>query len=146
MATISWNFNFPRNLNDRAVGKLVDLLSRLEHVSLVPTLEDKWVWAVYFSDSFSCKSFFDKLIDKSHIPLFPFHKKIWSACVPLKIKMFMWILVHRGMLTNDTLQRRPSRLDNLFVHCSVVASLWQMLFCLGNVMWVAPKESAQMTL
>ncbi|KAF5930103.1 hypothetical protein HYC85_030976 [Camellia sinensis] len=71
LAPISWNFNLLRNLNDREARELVFLLSRLEHVSLVPNLEDKW---------------------------------IWKACVPLKVKVFMWILVHGSTLTNDTIK------------------------------------------
>jgi len=164
LAPISWNFNFPRNLNDREVGELIGLLSRLEHVSLVLSLEDKWVCAIHSLGSFSCTTFLDELIDKPRIRLFPFHKKIWRACVSFKVKVFLWILVHRGTLTNDALQkRRPScslnpqwcimcrrrngeSLDHLFMHCSVAANLWPRLFCLGNVMWVASKDSAQMIL
>ncbi|GMP91138.1 hypothetical protein CsSME_00041961 [Camellia sinensis var. sinensis] len=75
----------------------------------------------------------------------------------------MWILVHGGTLTNDSLQRRrPLRylnpqwcimccksgesLDHLFLHCSVARQLWHMVFGLGNVVWVAPKGCAQMLL
>lgn len=37
-------------------------------------------------------------------------------------------------------------LDNLFLHRPVVLSLWHRLFLLRNVMWLAPKGSAQMLL
>lgn len=73
----------------------------------------------------------------------------------------MWALVHGGIWTNDTLQkRRPNRslnsqwcimcrkneesVDHLFLHCPIALFLWHKLFLLGNVMWVAPQRSAHM--
>ena len=113
LAPIAWNFDFSRNLYDRETSQLVSLLSRVDHFSLSPLLEDKRVWALHSSGIFSCKSFFDYIIDNPQIPQFPFCKKVWKACVPLKVKVFMWALIHGGILTNDTLQkRRPNRLLN----------------------------------
>ncbi|GMP97344.1 hypothetical protein CsSME_00045635 [Camellia sinensis var. sinensis] len=104
LVPISWNFDFSRNLNDREATQLTTLLSKIDHFSLVPLLEDK-VWALHSSGIFSCKSFFDNIIDNTELPQFPFCKRIWKACAPLKVKVFMWALVHGGILTDDTLQR-----------------------------------------
>ncbi|CAL5408064.1 unnamed protein product [Camellia sinensis] len=132
----------------------------LDDTALTESL-DKRVWALHSSGIFSCKSFFDYIIDNPQIPQFPFCKKVWKACVPLKVKVFMWALIHGGILTNDTLQkRRPNRLlnpqwcilccksgesvDHLFLHCPIALTLWHRLFRVGNGMWVAPKRSVHM--
>ncbi|XP_028085774.1 uncharacterized protein LOC114286748 [Camellia sinensis] len=103
---LPWNFNFHRNLLDKEVSELISLLSRLENVSLSPMLKDRLVWNIHSSDSFTCKSFLDKIIDTSHFSQFLFHNKIWKACTSFKVKVYMWILVHGGTLTNDSLQKK----------------------------------------
>ena len=91
MAPISWNFDLIRNLNDKEAGELGSLLVVLEGVSLSSS-PDSRVWNLVSSGVFSCKSFFDKIIDNPSVPLFPFHKKLWKADVPHKVKFFMWSL------------------------------------------------------
>ncbi|GMP24416.1 hypothetical protein CsSME_00001690 [Camellia sinensis var. sinensis] len=100
LAPISWNFDLIRNLNDREVGELASLLVVLEGVSLSSTPNSR-VWNLVSSGVFSCKSFFDKIIDNPSVLLFPFHKKLWKAGVPHKVKFFMWPLVQKGVTTND---------------------------------------------
>lgn len=54
LAPIYWNFIFSRNLNVRGTIELIVLLSRFDHFSLVPLLEDKRIWALHSSGIFSC--------------------------------------------------------------------------------------------
>lgn len=144
-APIAWNLSFARNLSDREAGDLASSLSRIDHLSLDSSLCDKLVWLLHSSEVFSCKSFFEKITEKSNIPFFSLHKRIWKSFAPLKVKLFVWSLVHRSILTNEVLQkRRPNcylsphwcimckgereSLNHFFLHCSVARSLWQQFF------------------
>ena len=135
VAPISRNINFLRNLSDRESLELTSLLTLVGGFSLAAH-PDKRVWNISSSGVFSCKSLFDNLIDKSSVPLFPLHMRIWKAGVPHKVKFFMWSLAHRCVMTNDQFQRRrpnhhlspqwcvmckrsSESADNLFLHCSV---------------------------
>ena len=54
----SWNLHFSRNLLDREIIQLQDLLQSLEGRQLCNSLEDKRIWLADSSGLFSCKSAF----------------------------------------------------------------------------------------
>ena len=58
---------------------------------------DGRVWALHSFGLFSCKSLFVKIIDNPNSTIFTPHKIIWSACVPLKVKVFVWTLAHKKL-------------------------------------------------
>lgn len=60
---IDWDFRFFRNLNDRECIELSSLLSFLEGVCLRESVPDGRKWIAHSSGMFSCKSFFDILVD-----------------------------------------------------------------------------------
>ena len=63
---LDWNsnFNFLRNLNEREIQEASALLALLENILVNVMVEDKRIWKLNPSRIFSCKSFFDKLIDE----------------------------------------------------------------------------------
>ena len=56
--TTSWNFHFPRNLLDRKIQELQELLHTLERISLCSIVEDRRDWLADSSSIFLCKSAF----------------------------------------------------------------------------------------
>ncbi|GMP81319.1 hypothetical protein CsSME_00036071 [Camellia sinensis var. sinensis] len=96
MAAIFWNFDFLRTLNDSEATELASLLVLLDGVFLSYS-PDIRVWNLISSWVFSCKSFFDKLIDNLSVPLFPIHKRIWKVVAPHKLKFCVWSLAQRGV-------------------------------------------------
>ena len=73
------------------------------------------------------------------------------------------VLAQKGVTTNDVLQRRRPHhslcpqwcvmckrnlevADHFFLHCPVATVLWQRLFKLCDVQWVAPRECMHMLL
>lgn len=154
-------FQFHKN---RESTELASLLSLLEGLSLSYSICDIRVWSIHSSGIFSCKSFYVKLIDKSGVPLFPFHKTIWIAFVPFKVNLFMWSFVRGSIImTNGNFQNtRPNyflcpqwcimyrryeeSMNHLFLHCPVALNLWRGLFCLSGSLWMASDACTHMLL
>lgn len=73
--SISWDFKFFRNLNDRKIDELSSVLSFLEGVDLRP-LSLLGIMASSLPGVFSCESYLDVLKDESDVPIFPTFKMI----------------------------------------------------------------------
>ena len=85
---MSWNLHLRRNVSEREIVELADLLSTLERVMECGVLEDKWVWELESSGLFTCKSLFKYLIDKPAYTPFNFHHFIWKTAILNKVKSF----------------------------------------------------------
>ena len=89
---------------------------------------------------FSCKSFFESLMNQYSCPTFAPALMIWKAKMPIKIQVFAWTVAHGELNTCDMLQKRPrscfspqwcvmckvdfESIDHLFLHCSVALAMW----------------------
>ena len=85
--------------------------------------------------------------------LFPW-KIIWKAKVPPCVAFFSWIASLGKALTFDNLRNRGfiipnwccmclrngESVDHLFLHCSVAADLWSLVFGLFGVQWVMARS------
>ena len=77
----------------------------------------------------------------------PFLRKyLWKLKVPLKIKIFMWFLNRKVILTKDNLAKRnwngckkcafckqDETVEHLFISCSFVRDIWRLLHFTYNV-------------
>jgi hypothetical protein len=61
--------------------------------------QDRFIWKLNDSGSFSVKFMYNDLMNGHTVYL----KKIWKLKVPLKIRIFMWFLQQKGILTKDNL-------------------------------------------
>jgi zinc-binding in reverse transcriptase len=68
------------------------------------------------------------------------YKKTWSAHIPLKIKVFLWLIQKNNILTRDNLSKRgwtgtkicifcsaDEIMEHLFIHCSVASCIWSWI-------------------
>lgn len=104
--------------------------------------DDTITWKWVRSGKFTSKSVYEWLT-KGEIGGYPRH--IWRARIPYKIKIFLWLLEKRAILTKDNMIRRkwigdrncyfctsPETVDHLFFHCHVAKVVWGMVgICLG---------------
>jgi len=103
---------------------------------------DKISWKPGKTGNFSTKSVYDRLtIDDSGLSF----RYIWKAKIPHRIKVFLWLLENKAVLTKDNLIKRnwvgdPScyfcseneNLDHLFFLCPIAKVVWGMIaMCLG---------------
>lgn len=69
-------------------------------------------------------------------------KFLWGIKIPLKIKIFLWLITHDSILTKDVLQYRgwkgdtrcqfcglEESIDHLFLHCALARFMWNVLKC-----------------
>ena len=102
----SWNFHFSRNLLDKEILYLQDLLQRLERRHLCNSMEDRRIWLTDSSRIFSSKSAFAWLRRDHSIPFNHQAKCIWKLSILVKVKVFTWLLVLAKLNVHNSLQRR----------------------------------------
>ncbi len=94
--------------------------------------EPKWRWTK--SEAYTVKSMYNFLMDggvqNRHL------KRFWKIKSPLKVKIFVWTILHRKVLTADNLAKRgwqgvescvlcqedSETLDHLFIGCAFTKS------------------------
>ena len=103
---ISWNFHFLRNLSDREITQVQELLQRLERQRLCPSVEDKRIWIADSSSIFSCKSAFAWLRKDGYSTVDYTTKCIWKLSIPIKVKVLIWLLVSDKLGVHSNLQRK----------------------------------------
>lgn len=83
------------------------------------------------------KSLYDNLTKHENGPAY---KHIWKASIPLKIKIFLWLVEQKAILTKDNMVRRnwqgdpkcyfcnlPETVDHLLFNCPVTKVVWGIL-------------------
>jgi hypothetical protein len=102
LATNPLNISFRRTLNDNKWVRWTHLLHRLIMVQLNDS-EDRFKWNLTASGVFSVKSMYNDLLSGHTVSL---KKHIWKLKVSLKIKIFMWFLHKKVIITKDNLVTR----------------------------------------
>ena len=88
---------------------------------------DKRVWVGEKSGSFSCKSYFELLINLLDDALFVPYKTIWKVGIPPKVKVFAWLASWKKVNTYDLLQIRRPYLLSLRLGVFFVKGTWNPL-------------------
>ena len=114
------------------------------HIRLVEE-EDRCKWLLTKSGSFSVKSMYLALKLGS---VKWKHEGVWLTRVPMKIKVFLWLVFHKSILTKDVLIRRGWKgkdskccfcdeletIDHLFFGCVMANYVWNVVKCATGVM------------
>jgi hypothetical protein len=100
--------------------------------------QDKFVWNLTTSGGFSVKSMYEDLMN-DHTPYL--RKYLWKLKIPLKIKIFMWFLSNKVLLTKDNLVKRNWKgctkcvfcgehetIEHLFIECPFAKIIWRIVF------------------
>jgi hypothetical protein len=96
------NLTFRRGLNDNKWLQWLHLYQRLITINLT-TESDKFIWKLNDSGIFTVKSMYLDMMNGHTIYL---RKYLWKLKIPLKIKIFMWFLNNKVLLTKDNLAKR----------------------------------------
>jgi hypothetical protein len=105
MTQRGWRMNFRRWLNENQQNQLRQLRDMLAACAL-STENDmvKWIWEK--SGTFSVKSMYNHLFSlEGSNP----KKKLWKAKLPMKIKIFMWLIDANAILTKDNLSKKNGK-------------------------------------
>jgi hypothetical protein len=99
---------------------------------------DSFVWNLTTTGLFTVKSMYEDLMN-DHTPFL--RKYLWKLKIPLKIKIFMWFLNNKVLLTKDNLAKRnwkgctkccfcgaQESIEHLFISCLFAKLVWRMVF------------------
>ena len=153
----SWNLHLRKGVSEREMVELADLVSTLERIRVCGVLEDTWVWEKELSGLFTCNSLFKTLIDKPTFISSKFYHFTWKLSIPIKVRVFGWLLTLKKLNTQDLLQRRKlflsispnwcvmcrkssESVNHLFLHCSVAQKVWTVIIQKFNIIWVLPQD------
>jgi hypothetical protein len=85
---------------------LWDALRNLcRNVVLNDNEEDRLIWTLSPSGVFSVKSFYLAMQSCGSVP----YKFLWKVKLPLRIKIFMWLVLKKSILTRDVLLKRRGK-------------------------------------
>ena len=157
----NWNFHFSRNLLDREIIQLPELLGRLEGRQLCDCVEDKRTWLADSSGIFTCKSAFVWMRKDNSLPVNYQAKCIWKMPIPVKVKVFTWLLILGKLNVHSNLQRtKPYQalspgwcilckknnesIDHLFLHCEFSLRQWFNILKEFGMEWVIPRTCTEL--
>jgi hypothetical protein len=136
------NIGFRRTLSGNKWDRWIHLLQRLITIELNDT-EDIFKWKLTASGVFTVKSMYLDLLDGHTIFL---KKYIWKIKVPLKIRIFMWFVFKKVILTKDNLVKRNwhgctkccfcdqnETIDHLFISCPFARMIWRIVYMTFNI-------------
>jgi hypothetical protein len=142
LAQTPLNIGFRRAFNDYKWNQWINLCQRLMTVQLTNS-PDKFVWKLNESGIYCVKSLYLDLMN-GHTPFL--RKYLWKLKIPLKIKIFMWFLNSKVLLTKDNLAKRKWKgcqkccfcnesetIHHLFLTCPFARIIWRIIFCTFNI-------------
>jgi hypothetical protein len=101
-AELGWQFNYRRWMNPEIQSQWRQMRDSLAMVALNSDT-DKPKWKYTKNGIFSVKSLYEKLsavgVDRSF-------KQLWKSKLPLKIKIWLWLIWHNAIATKDNMKKR----------------------------------------
>ena len=135
----TWAPPMPVTLSDQRTSELLRLQELLADQR--PTKgQDGWTWC---ETSFSVRAAYRRLRAQagSEDPLFlRLRRRFWRSRIPVKIRVFLWLLLRRRLMTRSLRQRWVPHssaecalcgailedCDHLFVRCLLAQAVWMM--------------------
>jgi hypothetical protein len=101
-AARGWLFSYRRWLSADLIIQEAKLREKLDNVTLVPE-DDIHVWDWTKSGLFTVKSVYK---DISSLGIDRSFKHLWKSKIPLKIKVWLWLIWHNAIVTKDIMSER----------------------------------------
>jgi hypothetical protein len=110
-----------------------ELISKLNNISLEES-KDEVFWKWTSNKKFSVKSVYNVLTCDDHGISY---RRVWKAKIPEKIKIFMWLVEQKAILTKDSMIRRNWNGDPGCYFCGCLETTDHLLFeCpVAKVVW-----------
>jgi hypothetical protein len=132
-AALGWNLSFRRFLTPD-LGHQVHGLLHIVRQTVLSHEKDKLCWKWTKSGKFTVKSMYNHLCRNSMDRSF---KHLWKSRIPLKIKIWLWLIWHNAIATKDNLLRRNwvgsascqfcqenETISHLFFECVAAKFVW----------------------
>jgi hypothetical protein len=135
-AVLGWQFRYRRWMSPEIQSQWRCMRDKLAMIALNRD-QDKPRWKLTKSGIFSVKSLYNKLsavgVDRSF-------KQLWKAKIPLKIKIWLWLIWHNAIATKDNMKKRKwigsftcqfcpadETITHLFFTCPMAAYMWSTI-------------------
>ena len=136
------NIQLARQLTETYLTEWIALVNRLSLVRLTHTVDQiSWRWTP--NGIFTVNSLY-KFLEFGGVPVNTYNS-IWKARIPLKIKIFLWLVRQKRILTKDRLSKQGwtgdtkcvycshmESVDHLFVNCTYARSIWNWIATYNN--------------
>jgi hypothetical protein len=130
------NVSFRKNLVSQNLHSWHKLVLRIANIHLNER-RDEFIWSLKSDGQFSVSSMYQVLLDSDII----LHNSyIWKIKIPLKIKVFLWLLYREAILTKDNLVNKNWRgnekccfcfhyetIQHLFFDCDLAKFIWRVI-------------------
>jgi hypothetical protein len=127
MSSTALNIGFTRVLSRNKWDRWVHLVSRLTHVQLSDD-EDVYWWNLTPSGLFTVRSMYLDLLNGRTVYL---KNYIWKIKVPFKIRIFMWFLHPKVILTKDNSIKRNWKDCSKYCFCDQDETINHLFFYLS---------------
>jgi hypothetical protein len=131
------NISFRRSLVDANLQSWYNLVLRIADIQLTDQM-DIFRWPLNSSGQFSVSSMYQAMLDSDIIPHNIF---LWKLKIPLKVKVFPWLLFRKVILTKDNLVKRNwhgneqccfcqnyETIQHLLFDCKLVKFIWTITY------------------
>jgi zinc-binding in reverse transcriptase len=135
--------DFRRQLVGNYLQEWINLHNLVGILHLNPLENDICVWRWHSSGFFSVHSFYEWLDFGGVVS--QEYDIVWKSKIPLKIKIFMWLVRRKRILTKDQLLKRGwqgdlscifcgqlETIDHLLVNCSIARVIWEWIASFNN--------------
>jgi hypothetical protein len=142
ITTTPLNIGFRRSLTGHRWDRWLHLVQRLMPIHLNSN-NDVFKWNLVESGRFSVKSMYLDMLNDNTVFL---RKYLWKMKVPLKIRIFMWFVYRKEILTKDNLKKRnwqgssrccfcdhEETVQHLFIDCPFVKIIWAIVHMAFNI-------------
>jgi hypothetical protein len=106
MHEVNWDLELRRYLGQEEALELEELQEAVEVVQITDA-KDELIWALEASSKFTSKSLYRLMINPGEVATRM--KDLWEVKMPLKIKVFLWMLWHNRVQTGEKLKIRKSK-------------------------------------
>jgi hypothetical protein len=86
---------------------------------------DTFKWSLNHNDKFSVSSMYQAFLDTNVVPN---NSHLWKIKVPLKIRVFLWLLYKEAILTKDNLVKRNWHGNMLCYFCNNLEIIQHLFF------------------
>ena len=126
------SLNFRRNL----VGIKLEEWNKLKNcceTMILTEEDDTLVWMLSSSKQYTVKSFYSAMHNVGKVP----YRFMWKVKIPLRIKIFIWLMLKKSILTRDVLRRRGGVCDKNCLFCGQEESINHLFFScpLARYVW-----------
>ena len=133
----AWAPPLPAALSEQ---RMTEFLRMQEYLlpRLSTTGDDMWIWG---GPKFTCRAVYCRLRDRAGLEdqlLLRLWRRVWRSRIPLKIRVFLWLLLRRRLMTKALRQgwipslsaecemcgASPEDSDHIFVTCPIARLVW----------------------